>query len=692
MITKATSENKALIEARFAQINEALAATGSSTVINSFDDYFGNIEEIMVLPTTYKGKGNETIIGRYLLMPVDEPFFEIDANRRTITVPSVFAKNGIGIKGDHNAETLYFHIDQYFDAKNLYNVHEIIINWSFRSANAARNAEEVIQTSKAFCPDDEVDPDHIVFGWVITKDMTPEKGTLSFSVSFVDYDGSEYNYVLNTQTTSVTVNDCLMLEDPSVLDTIARPTLSHLRNSAYTPGNLTPLANPYFVSGEVRANAITGENYYTGLSSSANFAFVNEDSAEEEATLNLSVRACSPDVGANIEYTWHGNPEINEELTASTQYIELPSDPAQRGEINPHEKYFISRDDSYVRLTAISEPTLEEAWADNEVAIFVEANVQPVDRGGVYSVMARATCTTTPAEGNPLTQTSRAIDSISCVIPNAAKPALALAVKSDSVLNVDEGMSEFGVPYRPEGAPIPTYNFIKAGTDPIVEVNITKAENEDAAKTLGAICLKAAASIDTPEFSDADTFARFKDAPMELTVTPEAGPCYVFAANRRNHTITVSEPTGPIQLSLAAPAVLPTVHLADNSQTVLDAGNNTGDGVNCEVDGAKVYDFVIDVPEETTAQYENIVYSFMVKEVTLSNATASAAEWEIADYAHEGEDNIDEIGPIEVINDDNVYGFQIANDSGYYVIETTATYHGTACTTQSRPFRVRLSD
>ena len=689
MITQATSENKALIEARFAQINAALAATGSSTVINSFDDYFGNIEEIMVLPTTYKGKDNETIIGRYLLMPVDEPFFEIDANSRTISIPSVFAKNGIGIKGDHNAETLYFRIDQYFDAKNLYNVNEIIINWSFRPANAARNAEEVIHTSKAFCPDDEVDPDHIVFGWVITKDMTPEKGTLSFSISFVDYDGDQYSYTLNTQTASVNVNDCLMLDDPSVLDNISRPTLSHLRNSAYTPGNLTPLANPYFVSGEVRANATTGENYYTGLFSSANFNFVSDESAEEEATLNLVAQACSPDVGANIEYTWHGNPEIDNELGPSLQYVEIPSDFAMRGTINPHERYFISQNNAYVRLTATSDPTLEAAWEDDNVTIFVQASVQPIDQGGVYSVMARATCTTTPAEGDALTQTSRSIDSISCIIPSAAKPMATLSVKPGSVIAINEGMSEFGVPYRPVGSPIPVYNFIQASSEPKVEVNITKAEGEDLAKSLGAICLKASATAEAPSFSDADTFARFKNEPMTLTISPAAGPCYVFAANRRNHTISVSDPAGPIQLSFAAPAVLPTVRLADNSQTLLSAGANVGDNVNCVVDGAQTYDFVIEVPDITT-QYENIVYSFMVKEVILVDADALAAEWTIASYADEG--NVDEIGPIEVINDNDVYEFQIDQDSGYYVIETTALYHGTACTTQSAPFRVRLSD
>jgi hypothetical protein len=48
-------------------------------------------------------------------MPLDEPLFEIDANSRSIAVPSEFSRNGVGVKGDHQAETLYFRVDRYFD-------------------------------------------------------------------------------------------------------------------------------------------------------------------------------------------------------------------------------------------------------------------------------------------------------------------------------------------------------------------------------------------------------------------------------------------------------------------------------------------------------------------------------------------------------------------------------------------------
>ena len=78
-------------------------------------------------------------------------------------------------------------------------------------ANVSRNAELETHTSIALAPDDTYDPGHIVFGWVLGNFidsegnqhyMTPSKGVLTFSVSFLKRTGDSYDYVLNTQTAS----------------------------------------------------------------------------------------------------------------------------------------------------------------------------------------------------------------------------------------------------------------------------------------------------------------------------------------------------------------------------------------------------------------------------------------------------------------------------------------------------------
>ena len=109
MITKVTEENRIAVEKRLEEISHALGKP-----INNIEEYYQNIVAISALSTA-----NGSLY-KYFLMPLDEPMFEIDANTRKITVPQHFAKNGVGVHGDHMAEILYFSIDRYFDYQDLY--------------------------------------------------------------------------------------------------------------------------------------------------------------------------------------------------------------------------------------------------------------------------------------------------------------------------------------------------------------------------------------------------------------------------------------------------------------------------------------------------------------------------------------------------------------------------------------------
>ena len=198
MISKVNKSNKALYEARLAEINRLLHEQNlisSDEVVDTLESYYQHIVEIQKLPVRYVDPDTgEAYKSKYLLMPLDEPLFQIDANKRSISVPADFAKNGVGVKGDHRAEVLYFVIDRYFDARDLYDGTDyIIINWQFRGVNDSRNKELETHTSIALAPDDTYIPGSIVFGWVIDNEMTPSKGTLSFSVSFVSKNVIPFN-------------------------------------------------------------------------------------------------------------------------------------------------------------------------------------------------------------------------------------------------------------------------------------------------------------------------------------------------------------------------------------------------------------------------------------------------------------------------------------------------------------------
>lgn len=344
MISKVTESNKELIKARLKEISMAL--DGNETSISSLESYYANITRIAPLTTNFHNAPY-----KYFLMPLDEPVFEIDANKRTITVPTHFSKNGVGVYGDHMAEVLYFRIDKYFDYQDLFNVDEIIINWQFRGANVSRNAELETHTSIALAPDDTFDPGHIVFGWVITEEMTPSKGVLTFSVSFVKRTGESYEYVLNTIPTSVNINDSLILDDPQKLDDLRRPIFERLSDSRYTIDNVTPLVDPVYRTAPVTSR-VDGQEVteYKGLPATGNF-IIDPETGVEQNDVILQVIGYTTDDG-NIKYTWHGTTSsgqsvdrLPEEPTVPNDYVLTPDTTE-----NPHIQYYIFDEDNSVML------------------------------------------------------------------------------------------------------------------------------------------------------------------------------------------------------------------------------------------------------------------------------------------------------------------------------------------------------
>ena len=377
MISKVTENNRELVKARLKEISLALDGTEDS--ISSLESYYANITRIAPLAT-----GFHNAPYKFFLMPFDEPVFEIDANKRTISVPGVFAKNGVGVYGDHMAEILYFKIDKYFDYQDLFNVDEIIINWQFRGANTSRNAELETHTSLALAPDDTYDPGHIVFGWVITEEMTPSKGTLTFSISFVKRNGDSYQYVLNTIPTTVNINDSLVLEDPQKLDELKRPIFERLSDSRYTADNVTPLVDPVFRTAPI-TSIVDGKPVveFKGLPAFANFN-LDSNTGEEDDSILLQVIGYTSDDG-NIKYTWHGTTSNGESVDKGPDSPTSEKDYIITKDTTPQEfiKYYILADGTMQQLPYES-ITFESALADPNMEIYELGSHLEVVEGGQY--------------------------------------------------------------------------------------------------------------------------------------------------------------------------------------------------------------------------------------------------------------------------------------------------------------------
>lgn len=142
-----------------------------------------------------------------------EPRFVINADTRVITIPAAF--KFLGVKGDHNAETIFFEIDRYFDGHDL-SEETCIVQYKMVGTTG-------IELGEGFFPVTQIDittiPGKIIFGWTIRNTVTAEAATVSFSVRFYSIENvgniSAFKYNFNTLEASLPVLDTLNTSNSS---------------------------------------------------------------------------------------------------------------------------------------------------------------------------------------------------------------------------------------------------------------------------------------------------------------------------------------------------------------------------------------------------------------------------------------------------------------------------------------------
>ena len=144
----------------------------------------------------------------YVLFPEDEPRFVINANTRQIEIPPEFTF--LGVRGDHNAETIYFEIDRYFDGHDLSRETCVVQFESLDKNN--------IEINEGFFAVTQLDvstaPGKIIFGWSIRNNVTAQAGSVRFSVRFYSIDPSTsvstfFLYSFNTLPASLPILESL---------------------------------------------------------------------------------------------------------------------------------------------------------------------------------------------------------------------------------------------------------------------------------------------------------------------------------------------------------------------------------------------------------------------------------------------------------------------------------------------------
>lgn len=142
-----------------------------------------------------------------------EPVFPVDFNTRTIKVPSDFET--IAVVGDHESELVWFVFNRYFDGQDLWSK-----KWGIQFTVPTKPVINMMVPYTGKKTGDQLDEkiknqyglneNHLLIGWMITRDVTVAPGPVSFSLRCFDVlpNGTAVvNYSLSTRPATVKIAD-----------------------------------------------------------------------------------------------------------------------------------------------------------------------------------------------------------------------------------------------------------------------------------------------------------------------------------------------------------------------------------------------------------------------------------------------------------------------------------------------------
>lgn len=141
---------------------------------------------------------------KIIKLPADEPIYEVDLDTRKIGAPKF-----LSVEYDHNAETIYFEVDRFYDNIDLSTMFCVI---QYQNANPDKSRGGYIYPVPYFDIITRAEDNKMLFQWAIEGPATAYSGKVTFSIKFykissVTIDSADghstelkvYDYVLNTQ-------------------------------------------------------------------------------------------------------------------------------------------------------------------------------------------------------------------------------------------------------------------------------------------------------------------------------------------------------------------------------------------------------------------------------------------------------------------------------------------------------------
>lgn len=351
MITSLTKQNKGLYQKFFEDVSKE-----AGYQVASLQDFFQNLTDIGGIKD-----------GKFLILPLDEEPLKIDANKRTITLPASFKKNGIGVMGDQIAEILFFKIDRYFDTTDLYN-ETIQIEWE--NANGEIGFSGPYPTQYVVT---ENGNDYVYFGWPISEELTETPGNIKFSVRFYSID--EINgekkvvYSLRTLPATATIHNTLNLDV--------------LENDSYL--SITTQEAKEIIQKRFKNSPQTDTGVIAGLPLWAVNILESTKDLNENTEPEFMVSAYTEDYGT-ISYKWYRKETENSlpeliENNINTVYL-----PTEDTTINLNKVYYkeeVSEDDSGLVGYVVVDLKEETAFPTDYI-IYEEYSAYNADTAGFY--------------------------------------------------------------------------------------------------------------------------------------------------------------------------------------------------------------------------------------------------------------------------------------------------------------------
>lgn len=245
MITK---DNISVYAELFAEANKCLKDIGINDTIDSIEEYFKHLHDLVYTQKDSTGKYNKVsdpnFIGedslKFLRLPLDEPMFEINANTREIQVPRDNWTHGV--RGDEIAEMLFFRINRYYDATDLAQMN-IAIEWN--NGTETGSTESFIK----YVEEDSKDKDlKIIFGWPLDGKITANASTVRFSIHFYQAgeNPGEYIYSFHTLPQEIHIKDTLKIDyDKVKVESFKNKILTRVSSSS--GDKLSSATVPYFI-------------------------------------------------------------------------------------------------------------------------------------------------------------------------------------------------------------------------------------------------------------------------------------------------------------------------------------------------------------------------------------------------------------------------------------------------------------